>query len=45
MKKININEALKIAYHNLYTCKVSKIDKNLETLIKVKRLITKQHKK
>ena len=45
MKKISKQEALEIAYHNLYNSKLNKVDKNLKVLIKIKKYLATHNQK
>lgn len=45
MKRISDSEMLEICYKNLYEGKLNKIDKNLDALIKAKKMILRERKK
>lgn len=38
MKKVRTKKAVEIAYNNLYTSKIKDIDKNLDNLLKAKKI-------
>ena len=38
MEKIDMEKAVKIAYKNLYKSEIKKIDRNLDRLLKVKKI-------
>lgn len=44
MKKISNSEMLSLCYKNLYEGKLNKIDKNLDALIKAKKIIIRNEK-